>query len=45
MTLALKLAALGKPVDYELVWEQPHSEADYSGEVCRWIDEICTPAR
>lgn len=41
MTLALKLAALGKLVDYALVWEQPHSEADYPGEVCRWIDSLC----
>ena len=42
MTLALKLqnAACGT-VDYALVWDQPHSEADYPGEVLKWIDSIC----
>lgn len=41
MTLALKLAMAGKPVDYALVWDKPHCEADYPGEVCDWIDAIC----
>lgn len=41
MTLALKLAAAGKQVDYQLVWDQPHSEADYPGEVIEWIERIC----
>ncbi len=41
MTLALKLANAGKPVDYALVWDQPHSEADYAGEVCDWIESVC----
>lgn len=42
MTLALKLqnAGLGT-VDYALVWDQPHSEADYPGDVLEWIDSIC----
>lgn len=40
MTLALLLEQAGKDVDYALVWEQPHSEADYPGEVCRWIDKV-----
>ena len=42
MTLALKLqnAACGT-VDYALVWDQPHSEADYPGDVLEWIDSIC----
>lgn len=42
MTLALKLqnVRLGT-VDYALVWDQPHSEADYPGEVLKWIDGIC----
>lgn len=42
MTLALKLqnAACGT-VDYALVWDQPHSEADYPGDVLAWIDAIC----
>ena len=41
MTLALKLANAGcGAVDYALVWDQPHSEADYPGEVCRWIDAV-----
>lgn len=41
MVLALKLANAGKDVDYALVWDQPHSEADYPGEICQWIDRIC----
>ncbi len=41
MALALKLANAGKPVDYALVWDQPHCEADYPGELCDWIEEIC----
>ncbi|MCD8018243.1 MAG: prolyl oligopeptidase family serine peptidase [Clostridiales bacterium] len=41
MTLALMLANAGKPVDYALVWDQPHCEADYPGEVCDWIESIC----
>lgn len=40
MTLACLLAGAGKDVDYQLVWEQPHSEADYPGEVIAWIEEI-----
>lgn len=28
-------------VDYALVWDQPHSEADYEGDVLEWIDKIC----
>lgn len=40
MTLACKLAEAGYSVDYELVWDQPHSEADYEGEVIDWIKSI-----
>lgn len=42
MTLALKLqnAACGT-VDYALVWDQPHGEADYPDDVFAWIDSIC----
>lgn len=40
MTLACKLKEAGKSVDYQLVWEQPHSEADYAGEVISWIEKI-----
>lgn len=40
MTLALKLAQAGIPTDYQLVWDQPHSEADYAGEVIDWIESI-----
>ena len=40
MTLALKLAEAGIATDYQLVWEQPHSEADYAGEIIRWIERI-----
>lgn len=42
MTLALRLENEGcGTVDYAMVWEQPHCEADYPGEVLRWIDRIC----
>ena len=42
MTLALKLCnADCGTVDYALVWDQPHSEADYPGDVLKWIDSIC----
>lgn len=41
LTLALTLQNNGKDTDYALVWDQPHSEADYPGEVCDWIDSIC----
>ncbi|MGN1147503.1 MAG: hypothetical protein ACI4TB_03720, partial [Lachnospiraceae bacterium] len=40
MTLACKLAEAGKTVDYKMVWDQPHSEADYPGEVISWIESI-----
>ncbi len=40
MVLAVMLMNAGKAVDYELVWDQPHTEADYPGEVCDWIEEI-----
>lgn len=42
MMLALKLqdAKCGN-VDYALVWDQPHSQADYPGEILEWIDSIC----
>ena len=41
MTLALKLAnADCGTVDYAMVWDLPHCEADYPGEVCDWIDRI-----
>lgn len=40
MTLALKLSQVGIQTDYQLVWEQPHSEADYAGEVINWIESI-----
>ena len=40
LTLALSLSAAGIDTDYALVWDQPHSEADYPGEVCDWIDSL-----
>ena len=36
----LLLAEDGRPVDYAMVWDQPHSEADYPGDVIAWIEEI-----
>ena len=41
MTLAVMLQNAGHPVDYALMWDQPHSEADYPGEILTWIDGIC----
>ena len=41
MTLALKLHNAGcGSVDYALVWDQPHCEADYQGDILGWIDSI-----
>ena len=40
MALALKLAQAGKSVDYALVWDRPHCQADYPNEVCDWIEGI-----
>lgn len=40
LTLALSLSAAGIDTDYALAWDQPHSEADYPGEVCDWIDSL-----
>lgn len=42
MSLAVKLANVGKSVDYALVWDKPHCEADYPYEVCDWIEKICS---
>lgn len=41
MTLALKLAMAGHEVDYALVWDKPHCDADYPGELCDWVEKIC----
>lgn len=41
MALAVKLANAGKSVDYALIWDKPHCEADYPCEVCDWIEQIC----
>ena len=40
MALALKLANAGRDTDYALVWDRPHCQADYPGEVCDWIESI-----
>ena len=40
MALALKVAETGCDVDYALVWDRPHCEADYPGEVCDWIEAL-----
>ena len=44
MTLAVKLQNAGIPVDFAFVWDRPHSEADYPGEVLEWIDAITKEA-
>ncbi len=42
MSLALKLQKYNcGTVDYAIVWDQPHCDADYPGEVCAWIASIC----
>lgn len=41
MTLAVRLANHDKNVDYKLIWDKPHCEADYPFEVCDWIEQIC----
>ena len=41
LALALKLQNAGKDVIYNLIWDKPHCEADYPGEVCDWIEAIC----
>lgn len=39
--LALKLSGRkDMDVQYHLYWDQPHSEADYPGQVCDWIEAI-----
>jgi hypothetical protein len=40
MTLAVKLANAGYDTDYELVWDRPHENADYPGEVQDWIESL-----
>ncbi len=41
MTLAIKLANAGFDADYALVWDLPHCDADYPGEILDWIDSLC----
>ena len=41
MILYLLLYQAGYDADYALVWDMPHSEADYPGEILAWIDRIC----
>lgn len=41
MALALRLENAGEVVDYALVWDRPHCQADYPGDVCQWIEDIC----
>ena len=44
LVVALMLKNAGHPVDYALMWDQPHSEADVPGGVREWIDGICNPS-
>ena len=42
MALALKLQKYNcGTVDYAIVWDQPHCDADYPDEICYWIHSIC----
>ena len=45
MTLAVRLSNTGYDTDYALVWDQPHCDADYPGEILDWIDGICGKSR
>lgn len=41
LVLAVKLQNAGsKDVMYHMVWDQPHSEADYKGECPDWVEQI-----
>ncbi len=41
MNLALKIAETkDADVDYAIVWDQPHGEADYAGEFTSWVEGI-----
>lgn len=41
MTLAIRLANAGIDTDFAFVWDLPHCDADYPGEILDWIDSIC----
>lgn len=41
LVLAVLLQNAGKQADYALIWDRPHCTADYPGEVCAWIHQIC----
>ena len=41
MTLALRLDNTGVDTDFAFVWDLPHCDADYPGELLDWIDRIC----
>lgn len=41
LILAVKLKNAGHPdVLYHMIWDQPHSEADYEGECCDWVEGL-----
>ncbi|MGN0806746.1 MAG: subtype B tannase [Candidatus Coproplasma sp.] len=40
---ALLLQNAGYPVDYNLIWNQPHLDADIAGEFEAWVNDICKP--
>ncbi len=41
MTLAVRLANAGIDTDFAFVWDLPHCDADYPGEILDWINHIC----
>ena len=41
MTLYLLLRKALFDADCALIWDAPHSEADYPGEILNWIDRLC----
>ena len=40
MALACKLGEVYKDVSYNIIWDKPHCEADYEGDVIKWIESI-----
>ena len=40
MALACKLGEIYDDVSYNIIWDKPHCEADYEGDVIAWIESI-----
>ena len=40
LALACRLGQYHSDVTHKIIWDRPHSEADYEGDVIRWIEGI-----